>query len=178
MYLLIIRRPDATGDLTLQVNLWGPVSLPADRANQHKAIPVRDEGLSAIMGPGEVTHLDGRQFTLQAVCVYIQDAVIKIPLVWFFGYSRALPLSFVHSFVSICSRIINQVFTWAPLSFTNSTDHLPSYWIHTKIPPSISQVASFWKGSFQRTKTTCEQTQRLFYSAKPRRRSAQRNIRG
>lgn len=45
-------------------------------------------------------------------------------------------------------------FTWAPRSLTNSTDQRPSYWIQTKIPPSVSQVASFWKGSFHRTKTT------------------------
>lgn len=50
--------------------------------------------------------------------------------------------------------------TCAPLSFTSSTDHLPSYWIQTKMPPSISQVASFWKGSFHRTKTTCRQAER------------------
>ncbi len=45
-------------------------------------------------------------------------------------------------------------FTCAPRSLTSSTDQRPSYWIQTKIPPSVSQVASFWKGSFHRTKTT------------------------
>lgn len=44
--------------------------------------------------------------------------------------------------------------TWAPRSLTSSTDQRPSYWIHTKIPPSVSQVASFWKGSFHLTNTT------------------------
>lgn len=56
-YLLVIRSPDATGDLAFQVDLRGPVSLPADRSHQHKAITVRDESLSAIVGPGKVTHL-------------------------------------------------------------------------------------------------------------------------
>lgn len=56
-HLLIIWCPDATGDLTLQVNLGGPVSLSTDRADQDKAVPVRDECLSAIMWPSEVTHL-------------------------------------------------------------------------------------------------------------------------
>lgn len=58
----------------------------------------------------------------------------------------------LHRLVSVVTE--TGLVTWAPLSFTSSTDHLPSYWIQTKIPPSISQVASFWKGSFQRTKTT------------------------
>lgn len=57
-YLLIIRCPDATCDLTLQVDLRGPVSLSADRADQHEAVPVRDERLSTVMWPGEVTHLE------------------------------------------------------------------------------------------------------------------------
>lgn len=65
----------------------------------------------------------------------------------------------------ICKKFMS---TWAPLSFTNSTDHLPSYWIHTNMPPSISQVASFWKGSFQRTKTTCKYPKhhQLFFTSR------------
>lgn len=49
VHLLIIGRPDATRDLTLQVDLGGPVSLSADGADQHKAVPVRDERLGAVM---------------------------------------------------------------------------------------------------------------------------------
>lgn len=57
-YLLVIRGPDTTGDLTLQVNLGGPVSLPADWPHQDEAIAVRNKSLGAIMGPSEVTHLN------------------------------------------------------------------------------------------------------------------------
>ena len=62
--------------------------------------------------------------------------------------------------LSECSTIFHVTpawgcLTWAPRSLTSSTDQRPSYWIHTKMPPSVSHVASFWKGSFQRTKTTC-----------------------
>lgn len=59
LYLLIIRCPDAARDLALQVDLRGPVSLAADRAHQHEAVPVGDEGLCAIVGPGKVTNLRG-----------------------------------------------------------------------------------------------------------------------
>lgn len=65
-----------------------------------------------------------------------------------------LPLLISRTFTALVAG--TESVTWAPLSFTSSTDHLPSYWIQTKMPPSISQVASFWKGSFQRTKTTCK----------------------
>lgn len=57
-YLLVIRSPDPTGDLTFQVYLRGPVSLPADGSHQHETIAVRDESLSAIVRPGEVAHLE------------------------------------------------------------------------------------------------------------------------
>lgn len=67
VHLLIIGSPDATSDLTLQVNLGGPVSLSADRADQHEAIPVRDERLSAIVRPSEVTHLEERYDHLQDI---------------------------------------------------------------------------------------------------------------
>lgn len=56
-YLLVVRGPDTTGDLALQVDLRGPVSLPADRSHQHEAVAVGDESLGAIVGPSEVTHL-------------------------------------------------------------------------------------------------------------------------
>ena len=63
VYLLIIGGPDATGDLTLQVDLGGPVSLSTDRADQHEPVSVRDEGLGAVVGPREVAHLEGRRFS-------------------------------------------------------------------------------------------------------------------
>lgn len=56
-YLLVIRSPDTTGDLAFQVDLRGPVSLPADGPHQDKTITVGDESLGAIVGPSEVTHL-------------------------------------------------------------------------------------------------------------------------
>lgn len=49
VYLLIVGRPDAAADLTLQVDLRGPVPLAADRAHQHEAVPVRNESLSAVV---------------------------------------------------------------------------------------------------------------------------------
>lgn len=141
MYLLIIRCPDAAGDLTLQVYLGGPVSLSTHWADQHEAVPVRDEGLSSVMWPSEVTHLEGVK------CSPSRHLRIHT------GHGQpACEFAFLLLFKCIFPRSL--LLTWAPLSFTSSTDHLPSYWIHTKIPPSISQVASFWKGSFQRTKTT------------------------
>ena len=57
LYLLVVRGPDPAGDLALQVDLGGPVALPADGAHQHEAVPVRDQRLGAVVGPGEVTHL-------------------------------------------------------------------------------------------------------------------------
>ena len=57
VYLLVVRSPDPAGDLALQVDLGGPVALPADGAHQHKAVAVRDQRLGAVVGPGEVTHL-------------------------------------------------------------------------------------------------------------------------
>ena len=56
--------------------------------------------------------------------------------------------------------------TWAPRSLTSSTDHRPSYWIHTNIPPSASHVASFWYGSFHLTSTTWETTRKTFTEGK------------
>lgn len=56
-YLLVIGGPDTTGNLAFQVDLGGPVSLPADWSHQNKAISVGDKSLGAIVGPGEVTHL-------------------------------------------------------------------------------------------------------------------------
>ena len=56
-YLLVVRRPDTTAYLALQVDLGGPVSLAADWSHQDESIAVGDESLGAIMGPGEVTHL-------------------------------------------------------------------------------------------------------------------------
>lgn len=49
VHLLIVRRPDAAGDLTLQVDLRRPVSLPADGADQDETVPVGDERLGAVM---------------------------------------------------------------------------------------------------------------------------------
>lgn len=49
VHLLIVRRPDAAGDLTLQVDLRRPVSLSADGADQDETVPVGDERLGAIM---------------------------------------------------------------------------------------------------------------------------------
>lgn len=60
-HLLVVGGPDPTRDLALQVDLRGPVSLAADGADQHEAVPVRDEGLRAVMGPGEVAHLLGEE---------------------------------------------------------------------------------------------------------------------
>ena len=57
VYLLVVRSPDPAGDLALQVDLGGPVALPTDGAHQHEAVPVRDQRLGAVVGPGEVTHL-------------------------------------------------------------------------------------------------------------------------
>lgn len=59
VYLLVIGGPDSTRDLALQVDLGGPVSLPADRSHQDEAVPVGDESLGAIVRPSEVTHLQG-----------------------------------------------------------------------------------------------------------------------
>ena len=56
--------------------------------------------------------------------------------------------------------------TWAPRSLTSSTDHRPSYWIHTNIPPSASHVASFWYGSFHLTSTTWKMTRKTFTAEK------------
>lgn len=41
-------------------------------------------------------------------------------------------------------------------SLISSTDHRPSYLIHTKMIPELSQLASFWYGSFHLTRTTCK----------------------
>lgn len=78
-YLLVIGSPDSTGDLAFQVDLRGPVSLPADGPHQDKTITVGDESLSAIVGPSEVTHLKRKQMrewenvtaALFHVCVYV-----------------------------------------------------------------------------------------------------------
>ena len=56
-YLLVVRGPDATGDLALQVDLGGPVPLAADRAHQDEAVAVGDQSLGPVVGPGEVAHL-------------------------------------------------------------------------------------------------------------------------
>lgn len=61
VHLLIVRRPDAAGDLTLQVDLRRPVSLSADGAYQDEPIPVGNERLGAVMWPSEVTHLEKRK---------------------------------------------------------------------------------------------------------------------
>lgn len=39
-YLLVIRSPDTAGYLAFQIDLGGPVSLPADRSHQDKTITV------------------------------------------------------------------------------------------------------------------------------------------
>lgn len=49
VHLLIVRRPDAAGDLTLQVDLRGPVPLSADGADQDETVPVGDECLGAVV---------------------------------------------------------------------------------------------------------------------------------
>ena len=54
---MVVWCPDATGDLALQVDLRRPVSLSAHGTHQDKTIPVGNQGLSAVMRPGEVTHL-------------------------------------------------------------------------------------------------------------------------
>lgn len=56
-YLLVVGGPYAAGDLTLQVNFRGPVTLAAHRTHQHETITVRDQSLRPIMRPREVTHL-------------------------------------------------------------------------------------------------------------------------
>ena len=40
------------------------------------------------------------------------------------------------------------------LSLMSSMDQRPSYLIHTKMIPEVSQEASFWYGSFHRTRVT------------------------
>lgn len=71
VHLLIVRRPDAAGDLTLQVDLRWPVSLSADGADQDETVPVGDERLGAVMWPSEVTHLEERK-----ALVALRDAFI------------------------------------------------------------------------------------------------------
>jgi hypothetical protein len=39
-------------------------------------------------------------------------------------------------------------------SLMSSMLHLPSYLIHTKMMPEVSQEANFWYGSFQLTNVT------------------------
>ncbi len=60
-YLLVIGGPDTTCNLAFQVDLGGPVSLPADWTHQDEAVTVGDKSLGAVVGPGEVTHLQGNQ---------------------------------------------------------------------------------------------------------------------
>lgn len=141
-YLLVIGSPDTTGDLAFQVDLRGPVSLPADGPHQDKTIAVGDESLSAIVGPSEVTHLKRKRIREW------QSVTAALLHVWC-----------LCTHYRICKKYKpadrNAVHpTCAPRSLTSSTDQRPSYWIQTNIPPSVSQVASFWKGSFHRTKTT------------------------
>lgn len=57
LYLLVIRSPYATCDLTFQVDLRWPVSLSADRTDQDKPISIWNKCLSPIMAPCEITHL-------------------------------------------------------------------------------------------------------------------------
>lgn len=56
-YLLVVRCPYATGDLTFQVDLRWPVSLSTDRTNQDKSISIWDQCLRPIMAPREIAHL-------------------------------------------------------------------------------------------------------------------------
>lgn len=142
-YLLVIGSPDTTGDLAFQVDLRGPVSLPADRSHQDKPITVRDESLSAIVGPGEVTHLKRNR----------RHEWKSMPFSMFAFHTHIFAVYHVCKIYDP-SNTNTVSLTCAPRSFTSSTDQRPSYWIQTNIPPSVSQVANFWKGSFHRTKTT------------------------
>lgn len=57
LYLLVIGSPYATCDLTFQVDLRWPMSLPTDRADQDKPISIWNKRLCSIVAPCEITHL-------------------------------------------------------------------------------------------------------------------------
>lgn len=200
-YLLVIWSPYATGDLTLQVYFWRPVSLSTDWTDQHKSISIGDKCLSPIVAPCKVAYLNISKTRKQiyepcrisfAVLMKVSSAqsetgqLLAQLKLWCHAYWRKhcacqVPLwQFLHvpfnkqmfhfllcflkgmkshslpsqELIPLGCREKKCIPTCAPRSFTSSTDHLPSYCIQTNIPPSASQVANFWNGSFHLTRTT------------------------